>query len=85
MQQSIIPYIVNFIGIFGSPQDYLDLRAPPDMYKAAAVLGAKKASLSVQKIFILSILSGIHIGFGEFLVLSFMHTPRRQVTVRSYM
>lgn len=56
--------------IHSSPQDYLDLRAPPDMYKAAAVLGAKKASLSVQKIFILSILSGIHIGFGAFLVLS---------------
>ena len=34
------------------------------MYKSAALLGAKKASLSVQKIFILSILSGIHIGFG---------------------
>eukprot|EP01036_Dinobryon_divergens_P027781 gene27781-36608_t len=56
--------------ISSSPQDVLDLRAPPDMYKSAALLGAKKASLSVQKIFILSILSGIHIGFGAFLVLS---------------
>ena len=34
------------------------------MYNAAAILGAKKASLSINKIFILSILSGIHIGFG---------------------
>jgi len=47
-----------------------ELRAPPDMFSFAAEVGAKKASLSPMKIFTLAILSGIHIGFGAFLVLS---------------
>ena len=69
-----------------SPQDYLDLRAPPDMYKAAAVLGAKKASLSVQKIFILSRLSGLHIGFGEVLFFRLcIRQDAKSLSVRIYL
>lgn len=43
-----------------------ELRAPKSMYSNAADLGAMKAMQTPLKTFILGILSGCHIAFGEF-------------------
>lgn len=43
---------------------------PPEMFKNAVNVGAKKASLPASKIFTLGVLSGCHIGFGALLALS---------------
>ena len=43
--------------------------APDSAWHGAVAAGTKKAALPPMKIFILGVLSGIHIGFGSFLVL----------------
>ena len=47
-----------------------ELKPPAAMYEGAATAGAGKAALPALKIFIMAILSGCHIAFGAYLVLS---------------
>lgn len=46
------------------------LSPPADGYDGAVAAGVKKAGLSATKIFALAVMSGCHIGFGAFLMLS---------------
>ena len=46
------------------------LALPPAGYEGAVAAGTKKAGMAVDKIFALGMLSGAHIGFGAFLMLS---------------
>jgi hypothetical protein len=47
-----------------------ELKSPALMYTSASEIGAIKASLPAWKIFLSGIVSGCHIAFGAFLVLS---------------
>ena len=46
------------------------LALPPAGYEGAVAAGTKKAGMPIDKIFALGMLSGAHIGFGAFLMLS---------------
>ena len=46
------------------------IRRPPEGFEGAVAAGAKKAAMPPKKIFGLGVLSGCHIGFGAFLMLS---------------
>jgi len=53
-----------------SSQSFSDIKSPAQIYQGASDIGAIKANLDPFKIFTLGILSGCHIGFGAYLVLS---------------
>jgi ferredoxin-nitrite reductase len=53
-----------------APAPVAEVKVPAQIYQAAAALGGMKMNQSPLKIFILSILSGCHIAFGAYLMLS---------------
>lgn len=53
-----------------APAPSVELKAPAAMYAGIADLGAAKAANSWQKTFLSGVLSGCHIAFGAYLVLS---------------
>jgi len=53
-----------------SSQSFSDIKPPAQIFQGASDIGAVKANLDPFKIFTLGILSGCHIGFGAYLVLS---------------
>lgn len=67
--------VIKFRGGLSSPLSMssapvAELRTPPNMFSNAVDIGIAKANLGLIKIFILGILSGCHIAFGAFLMLS---------------
>jgi formate/nitrite transporter len=56
--------------VTAAPQMQELLALPPAGYAGAVAAGEKKANMDAKKIFNLGVLSGCHIGFGAFLMLS---------------